>query len=115
MTIDTFNDTNGINSSQSDFIFDMQHGKVYGKYITSLPEVLDSNVKTFMLITDELKTDSENYINYFFSIDNGETYNKIIPGVKVNISNVNTNAINLTVKAVFTGHAELTSWGWAWE
>lgn len=115
MSIDTFNNNKGIDNEKSEFTADFISGYVCGKSVQSIPESIDENIKSLLLMVEEESIDDNNYIDYFYSIDGGENFIKIIPGVKVLINNVNTVKKSIVFRALFTGNSRLSSWGWAWE
>ena len=116
MSIDTFSDKNNIDDSKSDYLWYGTLGSVGGNYIQIKPELINNNVKTILLTTDESLDDSypNSHINYFVSVDGGITFIPIVPDIKQQVTNTNSKSSNVIFKAVFYDNAKLSAWGWAW-
>lgn len=116
MTIDTLSNSDSIDAANSSYTYYNPTGSAGGNYIQTNAELVSGGIKTLLLTTEEKldATQTDSKILYYVSIDGGVTFKSIIPNVKLQISNTNSTADNLVMKAVFYNGAQLTSWGWAW-
>ena len=113
MTIDTLSDDNNIDKAKSDYHYLPATGSVAGNYIQTIPEDVIDNIKTVLLVVDEVLENGAE-IDYFISVDGGISFKKVKPNIKTQITNTNSSKCSLVLKAVMKGNARLSAWGIAW-
>lgn len=113
MTIDTLSDDNNIDKTKSDYTYLPATGSVAGNYIQTTPENVSDNIKTVLLVVDEVLENGAE-IDYFISVDGGLNFKEVKPNIKTQITNINSSKCSLVLKAIMKGTAKLSAWGIAW-
>jgi hypothetical protein len=107
MFVDVFNDTNGVDASQSDFTFDATRKSIKGTIVITTPETIDYYPSKVLLCVDYIGD-----IDFYVSRD-GTNWTQVYPDTICDISNQPYSNL-LTVKFIMQADAELSAYALAW-